>query len=202
MTNTPEEASVPKAFSLSLVEPDGDSHECVCALESFPAVLKKIFRLWGTREFDKLIKELILDSRDGSRQGFPMAAAEELLFLGDCNKYVRALDVSKNMNIDIKEAYRMVDSGDQAHLEADPWDDPSVSQESSHHQLQKQPWQENQDQYPGSQRSSLPKMQPNAAAPLPRNAGNEKVMRPVFWFCFLIIIIAVIRLLYPELLAY
>ena len=111
----------------------GEAKTSQAALEAFPNVLKKIASLWGTRELDKLIMEMIMDSREGTRQGFPVDAADELMFLEGCNQYVRALEISKNMNIDVKKAMNMVVSGDQAHKTVDPWNDPTISKDASVH---------------------------------------------------------------------
>lgn len=101
------------------------------ALERFPNVLNKISGLWGTRDLDKLIDELIMDSREGSRQGFPVEVAEELLLLGGVNKYVRALEIADHMHIDVKKALQMVNSGDQAHQTSDPWTDSTLGKEAA-----------------------------------------------------------------------
>ena len=101
------------------------------ALERFPNVLNKVSGLWGTRDLDKLIDELIMDSREGSRQGFPVEVAEELLLLGGVNKYVRALEIADHMHIDVKKALQMVNSGDQAHISSDPWNDSALTKEAA-----------------------------------------------------------------------
>jgi hypothetical protein len=47
----------------------------------FPRVFEKIFQLWGTPALEGYLDELLMDSRDGKRQGFPQAAATEILRL-------------------------------------------------------------------------------------------------------------------------
>lgn len=93
-------------------------------LEAFPHLLKKITAMWGTWELDVFIHNLILDSRGGSRAGFPMDAAADLMFLAQCNKMVRALDLAKKLSIRLDEAYRNVEAGDQAREGGDLWIDP------------------------------------------------------------------------------
>lgn len=181
MTNLSlEEAGTSEGDSPTAAESAQSSGEHVCALEAFPAILKKISMLWGTRELDKLIQDLILDSRGGARQGFPMETAHELLFLAECNKHVRALDVAKNMNISHKEAFRMVDSGDQAHLPTNNWNDPSVSQDVAHHQ-----------------HHSNTMSRPFAPVPEPavRYDDPDKGLGLFFWIGLLFIFLVVIKLL-------
>ena len=52
------------------------------ALESrFPRVLEKMFQLWETPDIDAYFHELMMDTRDGHRQGFPPDVASEILRL-------------------------------------------------------------------------------------------------------------------------
>jgi hypothetical protein len=65
-----------------------------CALESLPHVVNKLCLLWGRPECDAYISQLIMDSRDGKRQGLPWQAAMELMFLADLSVARRALAAS------------------------------------------------------------------------------------------------------------
>jgi hypothetical protein len=51
------------------------------ALESFPRVIKTITGLWRYSEGQKYLEELILVEGGKRRQGFPVDAQEELMFL-------------------------------------------------------------------------------------------------------------------------
>jgi hypothetical protein len=51
------------------------------ALESFPRVIKTITGLWRYSEGQKYLEELILVEGGKRRQGFPVEAQEELMFL-------------------------------------------------------------------------------------------------------------------------
>jgi hypothetical protein len=93
-------------------------------LEAFPHLLKKISAMWGTWELDVFIHNLILDSREGSRAGFPMDAAADLMFLAQCNKMVRALDLAKKLSLKLDEAYRNIEAGDHAREGGGLWIDP------------------------------------------------------------------------------
>jgi hypothetical protein len=100
------------------------------ALEDIPHLTRKICSIWGTPELDIFLSSLIMDSRDGARQGLPLQVAAEILFLARTNKLVRAIDLTKKLNIDFEQAYRLVDEGDQARLKSDAMDDPAVSRDT------------------------------------------------------------------------
>ncbi|HLA34384.1 MAG TPA: hypothetical protein VJ001_05890 [Rhodocyclaceae bacterium] len=105
--------------------------ECRCALEELGHLSKKIIAIWGSPELDMFLSELIMDSRDGTRQGLPMAAAAEVLFLMQTNKMVRAIDLAEKLNIPLQDAFRTVDEGDQARLRNDVLDDPAISRDTA-----------------------------------------------------------------------
>lgn len=103
---------------------------CVAALESIGHLQKKIELMWGSPELDVFVSRLIMDSREGARQGLPLEVAAELLFLASVNKVVRAIDTSKRLNLSLREAYRLVDGGDQSRMESDSLDNPLVSRDT------------------------------------------------------------------------
>lgn len=100
------------------------------ALEALAHLKQKVCLMWGSPELDVFISRLIMDSRDGQRQGLPMPVAAELLFLAQTNKIVRAINLLSKQNVSLKEAYRIVDQGDQQRLEADALDNPLVSRDT------------------------------------------------------------------------
>ena len=101
-----------------------------CALEAIGHLTKKVCLMWGSPELDVFISRLMMDSRDGQRQGLPMAVGAELLFLAQTNKIIRAIDLIGQQKISMKEAYRAVDEGDQRRLEADEFDNPLISRDT------------------------------------------------------------------------
>jgi|GEM_PF-2336440 len=50
-------------------------------LEDFPAVLNKIIQLWPTPDIVPYMENLLIDDRDGRRQGFELSAYRDILFL-------------------------------------------------------------------------------------------------------------------------
>jgi hypothetical protein len=104
--------------------------ESRAALEDIGHLTQKICGIWGTPDLDTFLSRLIMDARDGARQGLPVAVATEILFLAQVNKMRRAIDLGKKLSMDPGAAYRMVDEEDQARLKIDPFDDPMVSRDT------------------------------------------------------------------------
>jgi hypothetical protein len=110
---------------------DDTQDVAACALERMPHMAKKITLMWCSRELDAFIPKLIMDSRDGARQGLPMDVAAELLFLVGVNKSVRAIDLAQKTKINFGEAYRLIEKGDLNPNEAsNPWADPMVAKDA------------------------------------------------------------------------
>lgn len=82
-------------------------------IEKFAHVQKRICMLWGTRELDGYLSHLLIDSRDGQRNGFPVEVTAELLFLIELNKLNRAIDLARKLRIPLREAYRKIDKQDR-----------------------------------------------------------------------------------------
>lgn len=49
--------------------------------EQFPRIIGKIIMLWGEPEAEAYFNELLMDSRGGTRQGFPPNIASEIFSL-------------------------------------------------------------------------------------------------------------------------
>jgi hypothetical protein len=60
---------------------DGGVLEHTRSLEDFPILIKKIIQLWGTDELIPFMENLLIDDRDGRRQGFDLDAYRDILFL-------------------------------------------------------------------------------------------------------------------------
>ena len=142
--------------------------------------------MWGSPELDIFISRLIMDSRDGQRQGLPMAVGAELLFLAQTNKIIRAIAMLSHQNVTLKEAYKMVDEGDQKRLEADAFDNPLVSRDTI---IQKK----NEDRRTGLERRHAAKSDGAATS------FGEMIFKLVFnkAFLFLIVFAMTLKLLWP-----
>lgn len=151
-------------------------------LEAFPRVLEKIQTMWGTRECDGFIQSLFMDTRGGTRRGFPMDAGAELLFLVKFNKNVRALSLADELSVPVAEAYRLVDKGDMergVNADGRSWGDPRSATETFSHAR---------------------------SQPVSRDFLNYKVVTPpkkkkksggLGWLIMIILLLAAYKLLYP-----
>jgi len=52
-------------------------------LESMTRIVERLRELWGTRECQAYLQSLLRDTRDETRQGFPLAAIDDILCLND-----------------------------------------------------------------------------------------------------------------------
>jgi hypothetical protein len=100
------------------------------ALEAIDHLTKKICLLWGTPELNLFIRHLMMDSRNGSRQGLPMEIAAEMVFLAETNTLVRAINAAKLLDIKFSEALKMIEAKDDQPLQLDVFDDPFVSRDT------------------------------------------------------------------------
>lgn len=87
--------------------------DSTAALESMPHLLHKIQSLWNSRDLNTFISHLLMDSRDGSRAGFPFSIARELLFLARINLILRAQEAAPLLGISLGEAMELTSRGDQ-----------------------------------------------------------------------------------------
>ena len=97
------------------------------AIETIPRLLTRISGIWGTQDLDVFLNKLVMDSRDGGRRGFPVEVAEELLFMTQLKKMVRAYYLAKANNISLDASFKLVDKGDDDRLRHDVWDNPTSS---------------------------------------------------------------------------
>ena len=114
------------------------------ALEAMPHLVERICLLWGHGEFESYVNRLILDSRDGARQGLPWEAAQELLFLAELSMAKRALTASEVTGVPFEQMFaRCLETAERTGQavaaapalslapKADPWADPRASSDAS-----------------------------------------------------------------------
>ena len=100
------------------------------ALEHLPHLARKLCDLWGKEEFEHEVNQVIMDSRDGTRQGLPPEAMDELLFLVELVIAKRALQASESTGMPFREAFRQHLEKSQkfalytAEDSSDPWSGP------------------------------------------------------------------------------
>lgn len=133
------DAASPIAFSEFVINPDWEpesrpttrqpqsASSSIASLETMPHLVERLTALWNTRELNTFVHGIILDSRDGERQGLPVEAAEELLFVAKLNRLIRAQEAATLLEISLQEALDLIDRGDRAaashaSLADDPWE--------------------------------------------------------------------------------
>ncbi len=102
------------------------------ALERLPHLAQKICALWGQPGFEPLVNQLIMDSRDGARQGLPWESALELLFLVELTIAKRALTASESTGQPFKQIFeKYLSEAARASEREDPWSDPGANRQLS-----------------------------------------------------------------------
>ena len=104
------------------------------ALERLPHIIKRICLLWEHPEFDSFTSHLMMDSRDGKRQGLPWDVAEEILFLAELRVVKRAIIASGITGQPFWETFnQMLANAEaaQAKLQHTAWSDPLANRDFS-----------------------------------------------------------------------
>lgn len=104
------------------------------ALERLPHITKRVCLLWGHPEFDAFTSHLLMDSRDGKRQGLPWEVAEELLFLAELRVVKRAIIASSVTGQPFWEVFnQMLANAEAAAAQVlhEAWDDPLMNKDVS-----------------------------------------------------------------------
>jgi hypothetical protein len=115
-------------------EARGVSSSAVSALERLPHITKRVCLLWGHPEFDAFTSHLLMDSRDGKRQGLPWDVAEEILFLAELRVVKRAIVAAGVTGQPFWEIFnQMLANAEaaQARLQHETWDDPLANKDVS-----------------------------------------------------------------------
>jgi hypothetical protein len=106
----------------------------VSALERLPHITKRVCLLWGHPEFDAFTSHLLMDSRDGKRQGLPWDVAEELLFLAELRVVKRAIVASGVTGQPFWEVFNQMMANAEAaaaQVQHEVWDDPLMNKDVS-----------------------------------------------------------------------
>jgi hypothetical protein len=110
------------------------SSDGVSALERLPHITKRVCLLWGHPEFDAFTSHLLMDSRDGKRQGLPWEVAEELLFLAELRVVKRAIIASGVTGQPFWEVFSQMLANAEAaqqRTQHEAWDDPQMTRDVS-----------------------------------------------------------------------
>jgi hypothetical protein len=104
------------------------------ALERLPHITKRVCLLWGHPEFDAFTSHLMMDSRDGKRQGLPWDVAEELLFLAELRVVKRAIVAAGVTGQPFWEIFNQMLANAEAaaaRTQHEAWDDPLITKDVS-----------------------------------------------------------------------
>jgi hypothetical protein len=102
------------------------------ALERLPHITKRVCLLWGHPEFDAFTSHLLMDSRDGKRQGLPWDVAEELLFLAELRVVKRAIIAAGVTGQPFWEVFNQMMANAEAaaaRMQHEAWDDPLMNKD-------------------------------------------------------------------------
>lgn len=88
------------------------------ALEQMPHLAQRVCLLWGKREFESWVNQILMDARDGKRQGMPWQAAEEMLFLVQLSMAKRALVASETTGLPFHQIVRQIRAAAEAAAQA------------------------------------------------------------------------------------
>ncbi len=103
-----------------------------CALEKLPHIIKRVCLLWGHPEFDAFTSHLMMDSRDGKRQGLPWEVAEEILFLAELRVVKRAIVASGVTGEPFWDTFhKMLANAEAAQKLQHEWSDPLANRDFS-----------------------------------------------------------------------
>lgn len=83
-----------------------------CAMERYPHISQRLCGIWASRELDLYLHHLITDTREGQRKGFPADALQELMFLVEFNRLIRAIDLARSKKIPLREAIGKIEAQD------------------------------------------------------------------------------------------
>jgi len=106
-----------------------------CALERLPHLSARAEALWGHADFESYVGRLVMESRDGQRQGLPWDVAQELFFLVELSIAKRALAAAELTGAPFKDMFAQCLKRN-AHADAsgpgvtDRWADPAANKEA------------------------------------------------------------------------
>ena len=110
-----------------------DTPKGLCSLEfRLPRIAEQCTRYWGTGEFEPFIASLMMDSRDGGRQGLPWDAAQELLFLLEISIAKRAIVAAQTTGMPYRQVFQSMrnNAEEAAKSTANAWSNPTLNNDA------------------------------------------------------------------------
>lgn len=105
----------------------------VSALEHrLPRIAEQACKLWGSPAIEPFISSLMMDSRDGARQGLPWDVGQELLFLLEISIAKRAIVASQTTGMPYREVFKSMrtNAEEAARSPGNNWSNPSLNNDS------------------------------------------------------------------------
>lgn len=110
-----------------------DTPRGLCALEfRLPRITEQCVGYWGTGDFEPFIVSLMMDSRDGARQGLPWDVAQELLFLLELSIAKRAIVAAQTTGMPYRQVFQSMrnNAEEAAKSTANAWSNPTHNNDS------------------------------------------------------------------------
>lgn len=110
-----------------------DTPKGLCALEyRLPRIAEQCTKYWATPDFEPFIASLMMDTRDGERQGLPWEAAQELLFLLEISIAKRAIVASQTTGMPYRQVFQSMrtNAEEAAKSTANAWSNPALNNDA------------------------------------------------------------------------
>lgn len=114
-----------------------DTPKGLCSLEfRLPRIAEQCTRYWGTSDFEPYVASLMMDSRDGARQGLPWDVAQELLFLLELSIAKRAIVAAQTTGMPYRQVFQsMRNNAEEAAKNAsssasNAWSNPALNNDA------------------------------------------------------------------------
>lgn len=97
-----------------------------------PRIAEQACKLWGGPGVEPFIASLMMDSRDGARQGLPWDVAQELLFLLEISIAKRAMVAAKTTGMPYRQVFQSMrtNAEEAAKHTGSSWNNPSLNADS------------------------------------------------------------------------
>jgi hypothetical protein len=106
-----------------------------------PRIAEQCTAYWATPNFESFVSALMMDSRDGGRQGLPWDAAQELLFLLEISIAKRAIVAAQTTGMPYRQVFQSMrnNAEEAARNTANAWSNPALNNDSKDVGLPGQP---------------------------------------------------------------
>jgi hypothetical protein len=110
-----------------------DTPKGLCVLEHrLPRIAEQCVQYWATPDFEPFVATLMMDSRDGGRQGLPWEAAQELLFLVEISIAKRAIVAAQTTGMPYRQVFQSMrnNAEEAAKNAANHWSNPTLNNDA------------------------------------------------------------------------